>query len=65
VTPISLTTFAPGTPVAVGSNPFGVATFLSSISGIPSLAYVANSGSNFISVIDLATGAVIATIVVP
>jgi len=65
VTPISLTTFAPGTPVAVGSDPFGVAAFLSSISGIPSLAYVANSGSNFVSVIDLATGQVIATIVVP
>jgi len=66
IIPISLATNTPGTPIPVGNAPFGVAFFLNPASpGLPNLVYVTNSGSNFVSVINPATGKVVATIVVP
>jgi len=68
VIPINLATNAPSaTTIPVGNNPSAMAFFLSPVvsSATPNLVYVANSGSNFISVINPATGLVVATIVLP
>jgi YVTN family beta-propeller protein len=65
VTPISLTNYAIGTGITVGSGPFGIANFLSTYPGIDSLAFVTDQGSNQVSVIDLVTGLVTCTIAVP
>jgi len=64
---INLATNAPSaTTIPVGTAPFGSSFFLSPASpAIPSLLIVTNSGSNYISVINPATGQVTCTIVVP
>ena len=64
---INLTNNTPMTStISVGSSPFGVAVlFNPSNTAYPLLAYVTNQGSNTVTVIDLATGQAIATIVVP
>jgi len=64
---INLATNAPSaTTIPVGSTPMSVSFFLNPASpALPNLVYVANSGSNFVSVINPATGLVVATIVVP
>jgi len=52
--------------IQVGGSPFGVAVnYNPSNTAHPLLAYVTNQGSNTVTVIDLATGQVVATIVVP
>jgi len=66
VIPINLTTGTVGTAIPVGSAPLSIAFFLNPLApALPSLLFVANSGSNYVTVINPATGAVIATIVVP
>jgi YVTN family beta-propeller protein len=66
VLPISIPANTVGTPILVGSTPYGIALFLNPQSTTyPSLAYVTNSGSNTVSAIDTATNTVIATIFVP
>jgi len=65
VIPINLSNFTPGTAIAVGSGPSGISYFLNPVSALPNLVYVANSGANTVSVINAATGKVIATIFVP
>jgi YVTN family beta-propeller protein len=55
----------PPIPMPVGIGPWGVATVIPSLNVLyPSLAYVTNSGTNTVSVIDLATNEVITAIVV-
>jgi len=64
---INLTTWNPlATTIPVGASPSAISVLLNPFNslGEPNLAYVANSGSNTVSVINLASGAVIATIVV-
>jgi len=65
VIPINMKTMTPGTAITVGSSPNGISYFLNPVTVFPNLAYVANSGSNSVSVINTATGKVIATIFVP
>ncbi|MBI4126533.1 MAG: hypothetical protein HY465_03485 [Deltaproteobacteria bacterium] len=54
VSVISLESNSPGTPIAVGDQPFGVA--VDSPGGIPTTLYVGNFGDNTISIIDILDG---------
>jgi YVTN family beta-propeller protein len=61
VTVINLATNTPAaSTIAVGSTPTGV-----SVDAADGTVFVANQGSNTVSVISLTTGQVVATIVVP
>jgi YVTN family beta-propeller protein len=67
VTTINMGTFAPSaSSIAVGSGPFDVAYLFNPANPLlPDLVFVTNSGSNTVSVINAATNAVVATIIIP